>query len=425
MVRWFANNLGLILLSVILAFFVWAVASLQQDPILENTILAQVVYTGQPGGGDVVSASTVPETVTVRLRAPQSVFDALNGTKMQVPVDLSKLGAGQHELKLVPVVKASPAQLLATRPSTATVMIEKMQQKTVKVQVRLIGTPAIGYLATSSTVSPTQVLISGTQSALSKVANVDAVISIDNARSSVEQPVRLVAATQDGALVEGVSIRPAVAQVNVPMTQRSNYRELAVCVKTSGTPADRYEVAGIRYIPQVVTVFGPNENIQKLPGCIDTLPISIDGAKQDIDQRVGLNVPPDVSLVNENLSIQVQVKVQAQQGSRTVSRGLELIGVNSTLTATISPQTVEIVLSGSLPQLTELSDSDVRVQVDATGLPAGVHQVSPTVITPKGITVQSLVPATVQVEVHDDRLTPAPSLSPSPSPSPPSSSQSQ
>ena len=403
MARWFASNLGLMILSLILAFFVWAFASLQQDPILENTISAQVVITGQPLNGEIVSASTLPATVSVRLRAPQSVFDTLEGVKVQVPVDLSKLGVGQHELRLVPVVDASPTTLLVARPATATVTIEKMVEKPVPVRVSLIGTPAIGYRATSSAVEPKQVVISGTQAVVDKVANVDAIVSVDNVRSSVDQTVRLVARDSGGALVGAVSITPEVAQVRVPMEQLSNYRDLAVCLKTTGIVANGYELTGIEYTPQVVTVLGLKEEVQKLPGCVDTLAISIAGAKQDVEQRVGLNVPPNVTLVDENLSVQVRVSVKAQQGSRTVSRRLEVIGVNKPLTATLSPSTVDIVLSGSLPQLSVLTDSDVRVQVDATGLPAGVHQVTPTVLKPDGVTVQSLLPATVQVDIRDER----------------------
>lgn len=404
--RWFANNVGLMLLSLLLAFFVWALASLQEDPILENSVSANVIITGQPASGEIVSSSTLPPTVTLRLRAPQSVFNSLEGTTIQVPVDLSTLGVGEHELQLVPKVSLSPAQLLAARPVTATVTIEKMVQRAVPVRVSLLGTPAIGYRALPPTINPEQVVISGTQQLISKVVTIDAIVSVDNVRTSVEQTVRLVARDENEALVGALAIFPDTAVVRVPMEQLSNYRDVAVCLDTTGTPENGYEVTNVDYTPQVVTVFGRNEDIQKLPGCIETLAISLEGAKQDVEQRVGLNVPPNVSLVSENQSVQVRVRIQAQQGARTVSRPLEVIGVNKPLTSTISPRTVDIVLSGALPELQGLSEADVRVQVDATGLPAGVHQVTPIVIKPDGITVQSVLPATVQVEVRDERGSP-------------------
>ena len=76
-----------------------------------------------------------------------------------------------------------------------------------------------------------------------------------------------------------------------------------------------------------------------------------------------------------------------------------MTGVTTPFTATVSPPAIDIVLAGPLPQLNQLTEEDVRVEVDASNLPPGVHQVAPTVIKPDGITVQSVLPATVQVEI--------------------------
>jgi YbbR domain-containing protein len=127
-----------------------------------------------------------------------------------------------------------------------------------------------------------------------------------------------------------------------------------------------------------------------------------------VEQRVGLNVPPNVSLVSDNQSVLVQVRIEPQTGARTVTRKPLVIGVTSPLTATISPASVDIVLSGPLPRLNTLTDADVRVEVDASSLAPGVQQLTPRVITPDGITVQSIIPATVQVEVKNENASPQP-----------------
>jgi YbbR domain-containing protein len=398
MARWFANNVGLMILAVILAFFVWALASLQGDPILENTIAAPVVVTGSPPAGEVLSASTLPSTVSVRIRAPQSVFETLGNT-VQVPIDLSQLGPGEHVVELAPAIKAQPSLLLSSRPNTATVIIENTARQTFPVKVSITGTPAIGYRSLPPRIIPNEVVVTGTRQVVSTVATIDAVVSVDNVRSSLEQTVPLVARDAEGNAIDGLSINPSAAVVTVPMEQLSNYRDLAVRVKITGQPENGYAVTSVEYAPQVVTVFGPRDAIQQLPGFIETLDISIDQATQAVEQRVGLNVPPNVSLVSENQSVAVRVQIEPQQGARTVSRVPSITGVTTPFTATVSPPSVDIVLAGPLPQLNMLTEADVRVDVDASNLPAGVHQVAPTVVTPDGITVQSILPATVQVEI--------------------------
>jgi YbbR domain-containing protein len=402
MARWFANNVSLMILALLLAVFVWMLASLQQDPILESTIAAPVVITSQPLQDQTLSASTLPPTITVRLRAPQSVFETMGNNGVQVPVDLSQLGAGEHIVSLAPVINGSPSQLISARPTTATVTIEQVVTQVFPIRISLVGTPAIGYEAQTPTATPQQATISGTQQVISQVASVDAIVTIDNVRASIEQAVRLVARNADGGIVGNVGIVPEAVAVKVPMEQLSNYRDLAVRAQLSGQPAEGYAITNIGANPQVVTVFGPKEAILQLPGFIETLEVTVQDAIGDIEQQVGLNVPPNVSLVSDNQSVLVRVRIEPQTGARTVSRTPTVIGITAPLTATLSPPSVDIVLSGPLPQLNALTENDVRVEVDASGLATGVQQLTPRVITPDGITVQSVLPATVQIEVRDE-----------------------
>ena len=77
----------------------------------------------------------------------------------------------------------------------------------------------------------------------------------------------------------------------------------------------------------------------------------------------------------------------------------ELQGLRPGLTATVSLETVEVILSGPLPMLETLEAGDVRVVLELFDLPHGTHQIEPQVVVPEGLTAQSIIPATVQVEI--------------------------
>ncbi|BCX04489.1 MAG: hypothetical protein KatS3mg053_2427 [Candidatus Roseilinea sp.] len=401
MARWLANNVGLMILALLLALFVWGVGSLQQDPIVDNTLSAPVVIVAPPAPNQTISASTLPPTVTVQIRAPRSTFESLGAGGVQVPVDLSQLGVGRHVVKLDPVIRAEPSRLLSSRPLTASVTIEQIAEASFPIRVVVEGTPAIGYQAQLPSVEPIQATITGTQQVISRVASVDAVINVEGARSSIQQTVRLVARDRDGQAVSNVSITPSTAAVRVPMEQLSNFKDLAVRVRPTGQPAEGYAITSISASPQVVTVFGPREAIQQLPGFIDTLEVSVAGATQDVEQRVGLNVPPNISPIADNMTVLVRVRIEPQQGALTVSRRPIVLGITDTLRVKVSPSVVDIVLAGPQPTLNSLTQDSVRVEVDATGLSVGVHQLTPKVIAPEGVAVQSVIPSTVQIEVTD------------------------
>jgi len=398
MARWLVNNVSLMVLAVLMAFLVWVVASLQQDPIVENTLSAPVVIVSPPNDQTIL-ASTLPASVTVRMRAPQSTFDALGAGSVQVPVDLSQLGAGEHVVKLELVVRASPAMVLSWRPVTASVTIAEVISTSVPVRVVLEGVPAIGYRAQPPLADPEQVLVTGARQIIEQLERLEVKVNIEGARSTVEQTARPMARSRDGATITNIVLSPTVVAVRVPLEQLSNFKDLAVRVRPVGQPAEGYAITSISVSPQVVTVFGPREAIQQLPGFIDTLEVSVSGATQDVEQRVGLNVPPNISPIGDNMTVLVRVRIEPQQGARTVSRRPIIVGIGDGLTAKVSPLTVDIVLAGPQPTLNRLTLDNVRVEVDITGLEVGVHQLTPKVTVPEDVSVQSVVPSTVQVEI--------------------------
>ena len=93
---WIAKNVGLMAFALVLSLAVWVLTTVQQDPILEADVYARVRVEAPPAG-DMLLSNTLPLTVTVRVRAPQSVLaDLMVGENAQVNVDLRSLDVGDH-----------------------------------------------------------------------------------------------------------------------------------------------------------------------------------------------------------------------------------------------------------------------------------------------------------------------------------------
>jgi hypothetical protein len=70
---------------------------------------------------------------------------------------------------------------------------------------------------------------------------------------------------------------------------------------------------------------------------------------------------------------------------------------------------VEVILSGPRPRLSALLPDDVPVILDLSGLRLGqVEQLAPVVLQPEGITVDSVIPSIVQVEIVRKSTNPTP-----------------
>ena len=400
MFRWFVNNVGLMLLALLFGFGAWTLSTMQDDPIIEDNLSVRVIKLGENQLDSASWTGTLPVTVTVRVRAQQSTFNALNSAGLSMSVDLSKMGVGTHIVPLTPTLPSVPVVIISSQPVTALVTIQRLVQVKMPVRISVIGTPALGFRGGTPTSIPLQVTITATSDVISRVVSANAIVSVDGARSSVEAEVRAYARDSDGEIVPEAQVFPSSVSVRVPMEQLSNYRDMAVLVKRSGQPADGYAVTDVSVDPVIVTIYGPVDAVQATKGYIETLEVNINNAKSDIDEQVGLDVPTGVSLVSEKqTSVHIHIGVQPLRGTRTVKRAPVLVGLSSVYTSTVSPDTVDILLNGPLPSLNNLTDSDVIVELDATGLSTGVHQLTPIVRVPEGITAQSVLPATVQVEL--------------------------
>ena len=157
----------------------------------------------------------------------------------------------------------------------------------------------------------------------------------------------------------------------------------------------------ISVFPPVVTVFaGDPQLVNSLPGVLETLVLDLQNAKENINSRVGLNLPEGVSIVGEQ-TVLIQAGVSPIESSVTLAgEKVEIIGLGKGLSAQVSPETVDVILSGPLPILDTLNRQDVRVTVDLTGLNLGTHQIIPKVeVLIADVFVESILPNTIEVVI--------------------------
>ncbi|MGD0005839.1 MAG: hypothetical protein ABSE06_16610 [Anaerolineaceae bacterium] len=101
----------------------------------------------------------------------------------------------------------------------------------------------------------------------------------------------------------------------------------------------------------------------------------------------------------------------AIEGSLSLSRlFVNVVGLAEGLDAQVSPETVDIILSGPLPLLDTLTQDKIRVSVDLTGQGPGTFQLVPRVEMPStDLKLESVLPGSIEVNITQE---------PTPSPTP-------
>jgi YbbR domain-containing protein len=426
--RFIGRNFGSLFTAAILGLIVWISAVTAADPNQELVYPRQVAIEQIGKDPKLIVVGSIPATERVTLNAPRSVQEQLAGdeTALRVWIDLTNLEAGEHTVAVHVQPNRSPVRVVKEEPAEIHLVLEPLTTRTLTVTLNVQGQPAMGYKAGTPVYETSPVLVSGAESLVSKVIEIQAVVNMANASQSVDASLTLTPVDNAGKVVDGLTLTPDVLNVKIPINLLGGYRNVIVKVVSSGNVADGYKLTGINAIPPNVVVFsGDPQQLADLPGFIETKPLDLTGATSDITTTVPLNMPPGISVVNDQKAL-VHIGISPVISSLTVSLQVEVKGLAPGLEAHFTPTSVDVVLTGPVPILNTLKPSDIRAIIDVTGKDIGVYQVGLSVSSlPADVQTESILPSPVEVTLVKGP-TPTRTMIPTPGPSQtpgPSSSQ--
>jgi YbbR domain-containing protein len=397
------RQLPTFLFAFLLALIVWVSAVTSADPSQEKeypgTVNVEVI--GQ--APDMVLTSSLPSTVSVTLRAPESIWTKLILEKAPVRaiLDLSGLAEGQHTVPIQMEIGIKPVEVVSYNPRSVDITLEPLMTNQFDVSVVNTTNPAIGYQAGTPVLDQKTATVSGAESQVSKVVEVRASLDLKQATSDINEMIALAAYDQNGQAVKDVTITPEKVRVTESIAQLGGFRNVVVKLTTNGQPAAGYRLTSITVNPPTVTVYSSDpQKVEALPGYITTDPINLTGLKDDLNQQISLVLPDGVTVVGDP-SVNVQVSIAPVENSLSLnSIPVQATGLGTNLVATISPATVDLIVSGPLVTLNSISIADLQVLIDLTGLEPGRYTVEPkTTLNNPDLTIESIQPTTFEVTI--------------------------
>jgi YbbR domain-containing protein len=397
------KNLPTLLTALVFAITVWVFSVNQSDPTETRTYPQPINLEIIGLDSNLIIVNDITEQVSLTLRAPRSILDQLENDRnlINVTLDLSGYEAGVHTLTPQVNIGLSPAEVVRFNPATIFVKLDALVSENFPIQIITIGNPAIGFETQTPELSQESVMISGPQSVVDSVEEVIAEVSIVDASEDIQRTVDVVAYNTEGNSLNGLTISPGSIEVTIPINQRGGYRTVVVKIVTSGQIAPGYRLTNIFSMPPTVTIFSANPSlVEDIPGFVETTPINLNGANEDLEVRVALNLPQGINVVGSQ-NVTVQVSIDPIESSANFSDiPIQTEGLDSTLTAEISPENVDVYLSGPLNFLEELTPSSIIVLIDLTDRGPGTYQLAPEVkLDNEEITVDAILPNTVEVTI--------------------------
>lgn len=418
--KWLIENTRTLLIAIILAVIVWISAVNISDPNLTQQYPKPVAIELVGLDPNMVVVGDLPENLTLSLIAPRSIWNEMTADDgaVRAIVDLSGVEEGTHTIKVSLQITSRPVEVISRSDETVEVTLERVASKKLGVDLILRGEPAIGYETRGATFEPREVTISGPASLVDQVSTAEVELVIAGLRQDIQDDLAVTLRDKGGNPVRGLTLSPSVISVSQPILQLGGYRDIAVKVNISGQQAGGYRVTNISVFPPVVTVYSQNPAlVADMPGFVETEPFNLNGGSEDIDTRVALVLPSGVEVIGDQ-TVNVQVGISAIEGSLTL-KGLpvQIVGLDAAESAKLSPNSLDLIITGPLPELDALKTSDITILVDVTGLGFGTHQLTPSItFVQQNIKTQAINPGTIEVIISPSTGTPTGTLTPTQTP---------
>jgi hypothetical protein len=205
------ENLGLKLLSVVLAVFLWAVVLGEQK--VEVTLNVPLEIKDLPR--DLVLLNEPPDTLKVRLRGPKTLVTTLAPREVVLEGLPKTFVEGENVIPIRPEAVRVPRgiEVVEVTPHRVRVVLDAMAVREVEVSPRIEGAPPKGFVLKRVTSTPPRIRLAGPKSELRRLARVYTVpISLDgqtasfSTRAMLEPAGRQVRALDEVPIIVGVEI---------------------------------------------------------------------------------------------------------------------------------------------------------------------------------------------------------------------------
>ena len=376
------NNLGLKLLSICLAFFVWLVVVNISNPTITGSkvVTVEVLNEDSLKKAELTYSIVEKNSVTVRYQVRTLDEYKIKSSDFKVYIDLNDLyePTGAVPITVEVVNNKELVESVEARPGTLHVETERLQRKRFDLQVVTRGELEDGYALGTTTLSKDYVYVSGPEFTIGSISSVGIEVDVEGVVSDISGTAEPKFYDGNGnplSLGDKVTVDTESVDYQIQILKVKN---LALDFQIEGMVADGYRYTGIECDVQSVPVLGLKSALANVNTI--TIPkeeLNIQGAISDKVVKINIEpfLPAGTKLVGDKNEITVTMKVE-KLVTKTLSLNLEQIPLTGSVehyTYLTDKGTVEVVVEGLQDDLNSLKAEDLNTFLDVEGAEPGVH----------------------------------------------------
>ena len=379
-----AHNIGLKLLSLLLAILLWNyVISTNTSITRARTING---LTGYVTGQSTLSANGLAllrnpadelSNISVTVEAPQTYYTRVSAENVQVRLDLSSVRtAGTQEVPLQ--ATSAYGRVTEISPESLTLTFEAQDSRSVPINATLTGRMQDDYWYNMTRINPSNLSVSGAASVVRSISSAAAYVDVTGHRVpfTQAQPYVLIDTSTGGEISQEMLNRSS-SSVSVSVDVYPT-KELPVSTDLAnvitGQPAEGYVVQSVSMQPETVTVAADQELLEGLTELM-VEPVNVDGQSQSFMARAAIS---QLSGLRNLSSEQVYVNVVISEAS--ISSWIDNVGVLVTGKGeglSVQYNALRVYVTGPRSDVERIQEEGVFASLDLSGLAAGTYEISP------------------------------------------------
>lgn len=401
------KNIGLKIVSLIVAILVWMIVVNISNPEIKASKTVQVdvenedVILNAGKTYELAGNTTVTVSYSVRTRDEYKI----KSSDFRVYVDMKELYDITGAVPVnVEVVNNKDLILEASaKPSVLRVKVEDVIQSVKTVEYEFEGTPKDGYAIGSVNLSPETVTVSGPASQVSQIKSVRIIINVEGVNEDVNGTAIPLFFDASGRTIDidNTDVTVNHSAIDYSLTTLIG-KSVPVQYEVGGSPAQGYSFIGVDGSIKDVVIRGSKAELAEVNSIVvpsSALDLGGTSVNKEVQVDLARYVPGNVRIVGDSVS-NVVMKIEGQQ-DKHFSINSTQIAVNNAvegLEYLIEPITIGVVLGGIRSDLDALDPHEILGSIDVEGLTEeGSYPTEITFTLPAGYVVKSYSPVTVKI----------------------------
>lgn len=381
------NNLGLKILSIFLAFFVWLVVVNVSNPLERDTkeVPLEIVNDQVLLAANRTYEVSGKNTVTISYKVQTRDGYKIRSSDFRAYIDLADLYdvTGSVPVNVEILNNKELLREVEPRQSVVRVETEELQRKQFELSVKReegTGEPAEGYALNGIGVDPAYVYVEGPISQVGQISHAGIEVNLEGLTedySGVAEPRFYDSNDNEIPLGKKVVCDTPEVTYNVTINRE---KKLPLDFEVSGTVAAGYQYVGAECATSTVAVVGLRTNLASINKItVPASELNLDGAMADRVVKINLKqyLPEGVQLAQpQNAEIEVRLKVErlVNKTFRLTEDDIARHGASDAYDYTLIPAQVDVTMQGLREDLESLETADLAATLNLSGMVPGRHK---------------------------------------------------